>query len=172
MVPVNINCTTFTTAITQKQDMTRAVVVAAVAAHWFCCVWPLVSLVGYLSAWLLIGNSSSISTYLFREKYVWNIFSLLFRNGYGHHLDRLFPSQHGFILRDNQTGLSPGDRQLSDANHKCTVRLTQQERSQHLENCDTCFKARYVHHISCSACCTLFIFHNAETVRDGIKITY
>ena len=71
-----------------------------------------------------------------------------FRNGYGHHLDRLLPSDHGFMLRGDQTiitGDQEADTEHSDANYKCTVRLNKQERSQHLENCDTCSKARLEH---------------------------
>ena len=61
---------------------------------------------------------------------------------------RLFPSIHGLMLRGDQaisTGDHEADSEHSEANYKCTVRLNKQERSQHLENCDTCSKARLEH---------------------------
>ena len=87
-----------------------------------------------------------------------------FRNGYGHHLDRLFPFHQGFLLRGDEaisTGDHEDDSEHSEANYKCTVRLNKQERSQHLENCDTCSKAR-LEHLKYDEMMLTYLLHAAQ----------
>ena len=64
-----------------------------------------------------------------------------FRNGYGSHLDRVFQTKHGTVSIERSED-NENIENASENKYKCTVRLNQNQRSNLLENCDTCFKAR------------------------------
>jgi len=98
---------------------------------------------------------------------------LAHRNGYGSHLDRVFQIKHGTVSIERSED-NENIENASENKYKCTVRLNQNQRSNLLENCDTCFKARLLnvsnaHYADCNG---LYTLTNLSSVWDTKRTVF
>jgi len=122
-----------------------------------CCC--LTSVLCCIILGFLVGTFSSIIAY---------------RNGYGSHIDRIFPIKHGTqMISDNDEA---GEVKTQTNSYKCTVRLNNQLQrdSDHLQNCDTCFKARLlnVSNADYADCNGVYTLSNLSSVWDSKRVVY
>jgi len=99
---------------------------------------------------------------------------LAHRNGFGNHLDRIFPIKHGTeMISDNDEA---GEATTNANSYKCTVRLNNQVQKDIdlLQNCDTCFKARLlnVSNADYADCNGVYTLSNLSSVWDTKRVVY